>query len=62
MSLGQPPNKRQNNHPHQYACVALWRNSRAFAPVAGFDLSLSALRLTALGKLLTRLCLCHQAV
>jgi len=43
----------------------VWRNGRAFArdpKGRGFESRLVRFQATALGKLLTRMCLCHQAV
>jgi len=43
----------------------VWRNDRAFTSDPkgrGFESRSVRVQVTALGKLLTRMCLCHQAV
>jgi len=46
--------------------TCVWRNgierSLVIQKVAGFESMLVRLQVTALGKLLTRMCPCHQAV
>ena len=52
-------------HPITLPSWPVWRNGRAFArdpKGRGFESRPVRFQVTALGKLLTRMCLCHQAV